>query len=84
MSKLKVGIYTKNSSTDMFACINTLIRAFLYVDLFSTVFTYSLRGPLNYSRLSLSRIPRDSLKYFEISVLRHIKFAELGEKLIFD
>ena len=35
-----------------------------------------------YSRLSLSRIPRDSLKYFEISVLRHIRFAELGEKLI--
>ena len=26
-----------------------------------------------YSRLSLSRIPRDSLKHFEISVLRHIK-----------
>ena len=31
-----------------------------------------------YSRLSLSRIPRDSLNYyFEISVLRHIRFAEL-------
>ena len=30
-----------------------------------------------YSRFSLSRIPRDSLKYFEISVLRHIRFAEL-------
>ena len=29
-----------------------------------------------YSRLSLSRIPRDSLKYFEISVPRHIGFAE--------
>ena len=35
-----------------------------------------------YSRLSLSQIPRDSLKYFEISVFRHIRFAELGEKLI--
>ena len=35
-----------------------------------------------YSRLSLSQIPRDSLKYFEISVLRHIRFAELGGKLI--
>ena len=35
-----------------------------------------------YSRLSLSRIPRDSLKYFEISVLRHFRFAELGGKLI--
>ena len=30
-----------------------------------------------YSRLSLSRIPRDSLKYFEISVPRHIRFADL-------
>ena len=38
--------------------------------------------PSNYSRLSLSRIPRDSLKYFEISILRHIRFAELREKLI--
>ena len=41
-----------------------------------------LHGLLNvitikYSRLSLSRIPRDSLKYFEISVPRHIRFAEL-------
>ena len=35
-----------------------------------------------YSRLSLSRIPRDSLKHFEISVLRHIRFAELRKKLI--
>ena len=33
-----------------------------------------------YSRLSLSRIPRDSLKYFEISVVRHIRFAELRKK----
>ena len=32
---------------------------------------------LQYSRLSLSRIPRDCLKYFEISVLWHIRFAEL-------
>ena len=35
---------------------------------------------LIYSRLSLSRIPRDSLKYFEISVVRHIRFAELRKK----
>ena len=33
-----------------------------------------------YSRLSLSRSPRDSLKYFEISVPRHIRFAELKKK----
>ena len=29
-----------------------------------------------YSRHSLSRIPRDSLKYFAISVSRHIRIAE--------
>ena len=34
-----------------------------------------------YSRLSLSRSPRDSLKYFEISVSRHIRFAELRKKI---
>ena len=33
-----------------------------------------------YSRLSLSRTPRDSPKYFEISVVRHIRFAELRKK----
>ena len=33
-----------------------------------------------YSRLSLSRTPRDSLNYFEISVVRHIRFAELRKK----
>ena len=30
-----------------------------------------------YSRLSLSRSRRDPLKHFEISVVRHIRFAEL-------
>ena len=35
-----------------------------------------------YSRLSLSRIPRDPLKYFEVSVPRHIRFAELRKKII--
>ena len=33
------------------------------------------------SRLSLSRIPRDSLKYFETSVPRHIRFAEFRKKM---
>ena len=35
-----------------------------------------------YSQLSLSRGPRDSLKYFKISVLGHIRFAELRKKYI--
>ena len=33
-----------------------------------------------YIRLSLPISPRDSLKYFEISVPRHIIFAELRKK----
>ena len=32
---------------------------------------------IKYSRLSLSRTPRDSLKYIEIPVVRHIRFPEL-------
>ena len=36
----------------------------------------------NYSRLSLSRTPRDSMKHFEITVLRHIRFAEQRKKTI--
>ena len=34
-----------------------------------------------YNQLSLSRIPRDSLKHFEIKVLRHIRFSELRKKI---
>ena len=33
-----------------------------------------------YNRLSLSRIRRDPLKHFEISVLRHIRFEVLNKK----
>ena len=33
--------------------------------------------PFVYSRLSLSRSRKHPLKHFEISVLRHIRFAEL-------
>ena len=35
---------------------------------------------MKYSRLSLSRSLRDSVKYFEISVPRNIRFAELRKK----
>ena len=37
-----------------------------------------------YSRLPLSRTPRDSMKHFEISVLRHIRFAELRKKQLIE
>ena len=36
---------------------------------------------IKYSPLSLSQGPRDALKYFEISVPRHIRFAELRKKI---
>ena len=39
----------------------TLLTSFFYVLIFCFYYIFS--------RLSLSRIPRDSLKYFEISVL---------------
>ena len=35
----------------------------------------------SHSRLSLSRCPRDSLKNFEISVHRHIRFCRIEEKI---
>ena len=34
-----------------------------------------------YGRLSVSRIPRDSLKYFEISVPRHIRVEGVGKTI---
>ena len=36
---------------------------------------------VKYSRLSLSRIPRDSLKRFELSVPRHISVAEVRKTI---
>ena len=46
---------------------------FLYIKIVSFLMIYS--------RLSLSRSPRDSLIHFEISVPRHIRFAELKKTL---
>ena len=48
--------------------------------------TFSSRGQWHnhveiYSRLSLSRNPRDSMKHFEISELRYIRFAELRKTI---
>ena len=40
----------------------------------------SLVNHLEYRRLSLSQSPKDSVKYFEISIPQHIRFAELREK----
>ena len=47
---------------------------------FESKFLSLIVSPLDYSRLSLFRTSRDSLKYIEIPVLRHIRFPELREK----
>ena len=46
---------------------------------FIQVYVFTSNHHLKYGRLSLSRSRRDPLKHFEISVLRHIRFAELRE-----
>ena len=78
---------------NMHACQNTIIFFsilfyFLFFIFFSCpalpVFSEFSQGFIRkyYSRLSLSRTPRDSMKQFEISVLRHIRFADSGKQLI--
>ena len=47
--------------------------------LITTISKYKIKCVLN-SLLSLSRSPRDSLKYFEITVTRHIRFVEFRRK----
>ena len=42
---------------------------------------YPQCGVSNYSRLPLSRIPRDSLKHFQISVLRHIRVERVRKTI---
>ena len=36
---------------------------------------------VKYSRLSLSQIPRDSIKYFEISVPRHVRVERVRKTI---
>ena len=78
--KIFLGTCTSSEDTDQLAHSCSLIRLFtghvlefLYADNEDA----DRAMQMIYSRLSLSRTPRDSLKYFEISVLRHIRFAEL-------
>ena len=46
-----------------------------------TLWKFSFREVHLYSRLSLSRIPRDSLKHFEISVPRNIRVAKMRKTI---
>ena len=51
---------------------------------YSIKMVMSPNGPLlviRYNRLSLSRIPRDSLKHFEISVPRDVRAAEVRKTI---
>ena len=63
------------SGSTLFAKLSVLVTCDLRVKVSASSPFMSL-----YSRLTLSQIPRDSLKYFEISVPRHIRFAELRKK----
>ena len=82
----EIKSYIKNGATLIrYICFSSFIdrlQPISFADVYTANVTrYLLKRPYNttliYSRLSLSRIPRDSLKYFEISVPRHIRFAEL-------
>ena len=58
-----------------------ILQIFIETWLFAAYIWENCFFPLcKYSRLLLSRSPRDSLKYFEISIPRHIRFAELRNK----
>ena len=62
------------------AKVNCICEYMRFTVMFRSQGKERLRRPNIYSRLSLSRIPRDSIKYFEMSVPRHIRFAELRKK----
>ena len=47
----------------------------------SLLFLWLWKSLTKYSRLSLSQSPRDSLKYFEISLPRDIRFADLRKTI---
>ena len=53
---------------------------------FEEISAEDMRGVFNdayviYSQLLLSRIPRDSLEHFEISVLRHIRVERVSKTI---
>ena len=62
-------------------CFDAVGLLYINVQLIFEQYDYVVNScVILYSRLPLSRIPRDSPKYFEISVPRHIRFAELRKK----
>ena len=69
------------------ACVDSAFRSFSwFTESLDTVGFTGWFGPLlfswyNYSRLWLSRNPKNSMKHFEISVLRHTRFAELRKTI---
>ena len=73
MRELLSVIYAKCFKCRTPSCIGLLIDQLIFRPVDS--------GLLYYSQLSLSRTPRDSLKYIEIPVLRHIRFPELRKTI---
>ena len=65
------SLYKDNKSFLAFMAL----RSFIYIKYFIAHFT------MEYSWLPLSRIPRDSLKHFEISVLRHIRVERVRKTI---
>ena len=59
------------------ACKLTTLAATATRRHLSEASVYNHADFIKYSRLSLSRSRRDRPKHFEISVLRHIRFAEM-------
>ena len=67
-AKMKFKMSIGSFSASIASKINKLLHSILILMSLSLY---------KYSRLSLSRSRRDPLKHFEISVIRHTKYAEL-------
>ena len=66
-----------NAGVDKIIFAATLYEFFRCLAELTDLFTVAITVKHKYSRLSLSRSRRDPLRHFEISVLRHIRCAEL-------
>ena len=60
--------------------LDTSIFLLQKCELLTFFYQKNINVQMQYSRLLLFRSPRDPLKYVEISVPRHIRFAELKNK----
>ena len=75
-----VSIDEHPEKSDWQACANSSLTVCYSSTLFSSTKDSKRGKELRYSLFSISRKPRDFLKYFDISVPRHIRFVELMKK----